>query len=501
VKANRTRSNLFAVTKAASMKAVTLSVAAIFIGALGLEGCSNSESGTDPGSGGSKNSSQNSSQGASDKAKSASGESSGEGSGARVGDGLKAEADKEHETKEHEAGEHASKALPTVPTIAIKKEKLEKELRLPGELVAYQNVPIHAKVEGFVKWIGVDRGSIVKKGQKMITVFCPELDEKEKEGAAKLAAAESSFRRAQAGEDSVKSMLVEAKARLDADQLTYQRLQAAAQTPGAVAQNEVDIQAKSVESDKARVDSIVQEVSGAHNLVVSEGHNVRASQQVLASLKDMTNYLTLTAPFDGVITERNVHEGSIVAVDSGRTAEPMVRIQQKDVLRLVVAVPEDSVSGTKLGEKIAFTVPAFVGKTFYGVVARPAYALDNATRTMPVELSVNNSSGDLEPGMFATVSWQVTRPYETLFVPSTAVESDLKGTFVIRVKDNTSERVEIQRGLSMGDQVEVNGTLQAGDMVALKATDELKTGTHLIAKVASGEDIRNSKKHGSSGGE
>ena len=492
MEANRTRLNFSVGAELATrpdwMKLAARAAVSVFLGAFLVSSCSNSDSGSEL-NGESKSSSQTA-----QSAPSAPSTASKTAADSRSGEGGK-------ETKEHETGEHASKALPTVPTVAIKKERLEKELRLPGELVAYQNVPIHAKVEGFVKWIGIDRGSIVKKGQKMITVFCPELDEKEKEGAAKLAAAESSFRRAQAGEDSVKSKLVEAKARLDADQLTYQRLQMAAQTPGAVAQNEVDIQAKSVESDKARVDSISQEVTGAHNLVISEGHNVRAAQQVLASLKDMTNYLTLTAPFDGVITERNVHEGSIVAVDSGRTAEPMVRIQQKDVLRLVVAVPEDSVAGTKLGEKIAFTVPAFVGKSFYGVVARPAYALDNATRTMPVELSVKNASGELEPGMFATVNWQVTRPYETLFVPSTAVESDLKGTFVIRVKDNVSERVEIQRGLSMGDQVEVNGDLQAGDMVALKATDELKTGTHLIAKVANAEDIQNSKKHSSGGGE
>ena len=395
----------------------------------------------------------------------------------------------------------SAKKLPTVPVVKVQMERLERMLQLPGELLAFQNVPVHAKVEGYVKAINVDRGSIVKKGQQMITIFCPELDEKAKEGAAKLSSAESAYRRSQSSEDSTRSKLVEAKARLDADQLTFQRLQEAAKTPGAVAQNEVDIQQKSVESDKARVDSIGQEVMGAHNLVIAEGHNVQAARDVLRSLNAMTDYLTIRAPFDGVITERNVHLGSIVAIDSDRTALPMVRIQEKDILRLVVAVPESAVSGTKIGTKIEFNVPAFVGKKFYGVVARPGYALDNSTRTMPVELNVYNSDGQLEPGMFANVDWKVTRPYDTLFVPVSAVDADLKGTFVIRVKDDVTERVPVQRGLAMGNQIEVSGELKQGNMVALKATNELKTGTHLIARVADETDIANAGKKSSSGGE
>lgn len=411
-------------------------------------------------------------------------------------------ASQSSETKtESKAGAGHVAALPTVPVVPVKSEMLSHKLALPGELVAYQNVPVHAKVEGYIKSITVDRGSFVKKGQPMITIFCPELNEKVKEAEAKLSAAESSYRQAQATSDATRSKLVEAKARADADQLTLSRLQQAAKTPGAVAQNEVDIQAKASESDRARVESVKQEVTAAENLVLAESHNVQAAQQVLNSVRDMTGYLTIRAPFNGVVTERNVHNGSIVAVGNGREAVPLVRVQEKDHLRLVVAVPEDSVSGTKIGQKVEFTVPAFVGKTFYGTVARPGYALDSSTRTMPVELDVPNSNGELEPGMFATVHWLVSRPYPTLFAPATAVDSDLKGTFVIRVKDNVSERVDVQKGLSMDDRVELSGDIHAGDMVALKATDELKTGTRLIAKVADEDEIKNAGKHSSAGGE
>ncbi len=404
-----------------------------------------------------------------------------------------------HSTQETNKKQQAN--LPTVPVVKVQSLRLESKLILPGELLAYQDVSIHAKVEGYIKWIGVDRGSIVKTGQKMITIFCPELNEKAKEGAAKLASAESSYRRAQANEESIKSKLVEAQARLDADSLTLTRLQEAVKTPGAIAQNEVDIQFKTVESDKARVSSIQQEIAAATSLVTAEKHNVKAASEVLNALYDMTSYLTVEAPFDGVITERNVHVGSIVAIDAARGALPLVRIQEEDILRLVVAVPEAAVSGTKIGQQFKFSVPAFMGRKFTGIVARPAYALNDATRTMPVELNVFNKEGILEPGMFADVYWIVTRPINTLFVPTSAVTADLKGTFVIRIKDNTAERIKVQRGLGMKNLMEVSGDLQEGDFVALKATDELSTGTNVNIKLADQTDIENSGKHSAAGGE
>jgi multidrug efflux pump subunit AcrA (membrane-fusion protein) len=120
---------------------------------------------------------------------------------------------------------------------------------------------------------------------------------------------------------------------------------------------------------------------------------------------------------------------------------------------------------------------------------------------MPVEMDVPNSDGALEPGMFATVHWNVTRPYDTLFVPESAVTTDLKGTFVVRVSDNVSERVPVTRGQQMGKLVEIVGNLNAGDSIALKATDELKTGLHVVAMQASKDQIENSSKHLSAGGE
>jgi hypothetical protein len=144
-------------------------------------------------------------------------------------------------------------------------------------------------------------------------------------------------------------------------------------------------------------------------------------------------------------------------------------------------------------------VPAFLGKTFYGTVARLGYALDTKTRTMPVELNAWNPTGELEPGMFATVKWHVTRPYKTLFLPASAIGSDLKGTFVVRIKGGTVERVTVKRGLSMNELVEVVGDITPEDEVALKATDELRSGTKVIAQLANQLEIESASQNAASG--
>ena len=395
----------------------------------------------------------------------------------------------------------ASTNMAEVPVVKVELLKLNRKLDLPGELQAFQNVPMHAKVEGFVSSIVVDRGSRVKRGQVLMTIACPELKEKEEEAQAKVASAKSAQRQSEENLQSQRSKLVEATARQDSDALTLTRLQQAAQTPGAVAQNDIDMQNKTVEGDRARVESLKAEVRAAQALVVSQKDNIVAANNVLEALGAMRTYLTIKAPFDGVVTERNVHQGSIVAVDSSRSSQPLVRVQQKDILRLVVAVPEECVAGLKEGAKIAFSVPAYLGKTFYGTIARLGYALDSKTRTMPVELNVENKNGDLEPGMFATVHWLNNRPYATMFVPSPAVATTLKGTFVVLVDGGKTRQVTVQKGQSMDDKVEIVGDIKPGDTVVLKATDEYKNGTAVSAKPAAAEDLEKAMKQSGGGGE
>jgi len=394
------------------------------------------------------------------------------------------------------------KTEPVVKVVKVKEGFLDQVLTLPGELRAYQDVPIHAKVEGYISWIGVDRGSVLKKGDKMITIFCPELIEKGKEAAAKVSSARAGYRSSQAALDMEMGKQIEFQAKLNSDNLTYQRLVEASKTPGAIAQNEVDVAYQAVEADKARVGAQQASVAAARSVVSANNDNISAAENVLKSLQAMETYLHIDAPFDGVITERNVHVGSIVSVDATRKGVPLVRIQEKSLLRLVVPVPEDATGGIESGKTIPFTVPAYVGRTFKGTVARLGFALDSATRTMPVELNAWNPTGELEPGMFATVQWPVRRNYKTLFVPSASVGTDLKSTYVIKIENGRVQRVLAQRAQSMGVLVEVIATdLKVGDQVALRASDEMSSGTLVKTKFADDNEIKASKKTTQAGGE
>jgi RND family efflux transporter MFP subunit len=214
--------------------------------------------------------------------------------------------------------------------------------------------------------------------------------------------------------------------------------------------------------------------------------NERAVSDAARTSQNIEAYLRITAPFDGVITERNMHPGSLAGAAGGQSAMPMLRLQQVSRLRLVVPVPESEVTSIVSGTKVNFTVPAMPDEQFTGVVRRISRSLDAKTRTMPVELDVNNKSGKLAPGMFPEVRWPAHRPRPSLFVPVTAIATTTERAFVIRVREGQVEWVDIKRGVAMnqssGDLLEVFGDLAPGDLIAARGTDELRPGTRVAVK-------------------
>lgn len=250
-------------------------------------------------------------------------------------------------------------------------------LRLPGELKPYQQVAVAARVTGIVEKVHVDRGSVVKQGELLVELSAPEMDAQIAEAAAKV--------------QSVESQKVEAEAKVAAQESVLERLKAASKTQGAVADNDIVQAQKSVDAAKA--------------VIVSLEKNAAAARAQVDALKRMQAYLKIEAPFDGVITERIAHPGALASPATGALLE----LQQVSRLRLVVAVPEAEYGSVVRGKRLAFTVPAHVGKTFQGVVARAARSLDASTRTMAVELDVTNAGGALAPGMYCEVEWPAAK--------------------------------------------------------------------------------------------
>src|SRR5262245_37423802 len=378
---------------------------------------------------------------------------------------------------------------PTVNVIEVVSQELNRQLRLPGELLPFQDVAIYAKVPGVVDAIRVDRGSVVRSGQLLAQLRAPELDTQRGEAEARSRAAQSQRIEAAARAGSARAQRLEAEAKLAAEESTYQRLKAASATPGAVAGNDIEIAQRTVEASRARVQLWGENEKAAQAQLKALEENERAVSAAARTSQNIEAYLRITAPFAGVITERNVHPGSLAGTGSTPSALPMLRLQQVSRLRLVVAVPESEVTGITQGAKVNFTVSAIPGEQFTGEVRRVSRSLDSKTRTMPVELDVNNARGRLAPGMFPEVIWPARRPRPSLLVPPSAVATTTERSFVIRVREGQVEWVDVSRGVAVNQQgrdlVEVFGDLAAGDLIAARGTDELRAGTRVVAKKAS----------------
>ena len=346
---------------------------------------------------------------------------------------------------------------PTVEVVTVVEQPLSVTLSLPGELTPYQTVALYSRVTGFVKSITVDRGSRVRAGEQLATLEAPEL-------AAQRSEAQSKLQGAQA-------QLAAIRAKADASASTYEKLKAASATPGVVAGNDLVLAQKTVEADQSQISAASQ--------------NVEAARQALESVSDMEGYLRITAPFSGVVTERNVHPGALVGPTGGPgTALPIVRIVDSNRLRLVIPVPEAYTAGVTSGTSLTFSVAAYPGQMFTGIVSRISQAVDVATRTMAVELDVNNADGRLAPGTFTQVKWPVRRTAPSLLVPTGSLASTTGRTFVIRVRSGRTEWVDVTTGLTSGPLVEVFGDLQPGDEIAARGTDELKAGASVQIKQA-----------------
>jgi membrane fusion protein, multidrug efflux system len=343
-------------------------------------------------------------------------------------------------------------SAPSFETTKVVAHALEKMITIPADLSPYQGVNLTARVSGFVESVAVDRGSWVKRGQPLARIAAPELRAQHAEALAKLQA--------------VRAQEAEAAAKTVAAQSTFDRLKNASATPGVVAGHDLEMAERTLEAARAHV-----------NALKGSGD---AAEAAVKAVSEMEAYLQLVAPFDGVITERNVHPGSLV----GPSTSALLRIEQVARLRLTVPVPETYVGTIVKGTKVNFRVSAFPDQTFHGVIARPAHTLDMKTRSMLVELDVENPKQMLAPGMFVEAQWPVSRAQASLFVPRTAVVRTSERQFVVRVRNGVAEWVDVRRGELDGDAIEVFVELRAGDDVVRRGNDEIRPGTKITATSA-----------------
>ena len=341
---------------------------------------------------------------------------------------------KEQEELAQEQQQQAAIEDPAVQLAPVLKGKLSSSIAIPGELLPYQQVDLYAKVNSYVKKLLVDIGSQVHQGQLLATLEAPEIN----------------------------SQLVEAQSRIKqqqavyyASKATYDRLFNTSKTPGTVSQNDLEQAEAKKNSDLA---------------------NVEAAQSAYKGVAANVAYLEIRAPFDGVITTRNVNLGAYVG-PGGKSADPLFVVQDQTRLRLVVSVPEAYTGALNSKDQVSFSVRSLPGQVFKAQVKRIAGALDEKLRAERLEMDVYNTKKQLLPHMYADVSVPVPSNDSTYIVPKTAVVSSTEKVFVIRVTNHHAEWVNVQKGLESGEKMEVFGKLKAGDQVVQKATDEIRDGS------------------------
>jgi RND family efflux transporter MFP subunit len=349
-------------------------------------------------------------------------------------------------------------ALPRVQVVQVTRGEGRTGLRLPGNIQAINEAPILARTDGYMKNRFVDLGDRVKAGQPLAELDAPEMEEL-------LRAARASVEQARAAVDQAAANVEQGKSDLEFAKVSAQRWADLAKQGIASRQ----------EDDKYRLEfqartASVRALEKALNVQKS---NLAVAEAGVARMENLKSYKVVKAPFDGVITLRNVDAGALVT--AGNTL--LFRIAQTQKVRTYVSVPQTWVSSVRAGQTAIIRVDGLAGREFTGTVARTANALDPTSRTLLVELNVANPDGALLPGMSAQVDLSSPRRDAPLTIPADALVVRSNGSEVALVRTDGSVHVQkIQIGRDYGDRIEVLSGLQEGDTVIQNPGDVVREG-------------------------
>lgn len=325
----------------------------------------------------------------------------------------------------------------TVPVFILKADTLKKIVELPGELLPYEQTDLYAKVSGFLQAIMVDIGDHVHKGQTLALIEAPEVN-------TQFAEAESNIQAA--------------KAKWTGSKDNYDRLFRASLNPSP---------------------GIVAPVDLEHSLnqMVADSASYEAVRQRAKAYKQVSGYLYITAPFDGVIIARKADPGALVGTNA-----MLLTVQNNSTLRLRVAIPEMYVAAAGKAHNILFSVDAYPEQRFNGVFTRKTGTIDPATRTELWEFAVGNGKQLLKAGLFAYVKIDIERSGPSFIIPSSAIAITLERKFVIKVTEGKADWIDVRQGITTDNGVEIFGDLKAGDTLLMKGTDERKPDSKAIWK-------------------
>ena len=356
--------------------------------------------------------------------------------------------------------------LPVVNVSRVTRSETNSFLVLPGNIQAVTEAPILSRATGYIRKRYVDIGDRVKSGQVVAEVEAPELDQQILQANAAIDQAKSSVQQAEAAIQQGRAN--ENLARLTAGRMTNLLGR------GVISKQDNDNAQAQYTAQQANVEALVKAAAAMRS-------SVTAAEANLARLNQIKTYQTVRAPFDGVITLRNVDTGALV--NEGSTL--LFRVAQTGTLRTYINLPQADAESVKVGQHAIVSISEIPGRQFSGTVSRTSNSLDPATRTLLTEVQVQNADGSLMPGMFAQVDLTVPRKFPPLLIPgdTLVVRSDGPQVAVVR-PDATVHFTRIQLGRDYGDRLEVLSGLTEGQLLAVNPSDEVREGVKVNPKTS-----------------
>jgi len=338
--------------------------------------------------------------------------------------------------------------------VAVVRGNLASSLTVAGQFQPYQQVDLHAKVSGYIRWIKVDIGDRVRQGEVLAVLEVPELQNQVEGAQAEVRHSQSDITRAQ-------SEVVSAESTYSALHAEYIRLEEASkERPGLIAEQELD-------DARAKDQQAAAQVGVAKASLDAMQQQLGVSRATHSRLETMSRYEQIIAPFTGVVTKRYADTGSLIQAgqDNNTQTLPVVQVAESDLLRLRMPVPESDVPNIQVGGDVQVKVDA-TGRTFTVKIIRFSRALDTNTRTMLTEVDVPNHDLSLSPGMYAETTIQLQRKKDALILPAQAVVQNGDQSYVLVVDaTNHVEKRTVTLGIQTSNRVEITSGLQAGDNV------------------------------------
>jgi RND family efflux transporter MFP subunit len=353
---------------------------------------------------------------------------------------------------------------PVVSIIHTTKGEPVSQLILPGNIEPLYTANLFARVDGYLDRRNVDIGSKVRAGQVLAIISSPEIDHQLSQAQATLSQSEAAVLQARAAFE-------QTKANAELSRLTKER-DVPLGEQHAISQQIVD---SAVQNYNARV----ADVAAANANITAAEASVAASRANVARLQQMQNFEHIVAPFDGVITQRNVERGDLVS-SSAPSDKPLFSIAQSNTLRIEVDVPQSEAVNIQDGQKAAVNITERLDRTYIGTVTRSAQALDDAARTMRTEVQVDNRDASLLPGMYAQVHFTLPQQHSSLIIPTSSLVIDRAGMHVVIVDGNLKLHfAPVTIGKDMGKEVEILAGLDGSESLVASPSDLLNEGQHV----------------------